>query len=182
MDLAEINVIVALDASGSTGSRRQYEMSGVTLAAIKALEETKTRHSLLIYDDEVSVVQVNQVGRTSNSNVLAGNMCGRGGNSEKEVLKVVDEITLLNQDAKNIVILISDGGVDNVEEQVKKMSLRHTNQINVYCLGFGEDFDTEYAKKIFGEDRAIGTSNNKDFSSKFIKIISKELSDTRRGV
>lgn len=156
-------------------------MSGATLAVVKALEETKTRHSMMIYDDRLAILTVDQVGRTSTTNVLGGDMTGGDGNVEELPLAAATEIIKANKDIKNVMILISDGGVADVRDGVAKMA-KGANAINVYCLGYGEDFDTEYAKKIFGQDKAMGAKDNLQFAKMFEKIIVGELAKTRLGL
>lgn len=156
-------------------------MSGATLAAVKALEETKTRHSVMIYDHNIAILTVDQVGRTSVTNVLGGDMTGGGGNTEAIPLAAGYEIVKTNKDIKNVMILISDGGVADVRDITAKMA-KGTNALNVYCLGYGADFDTEYAKKIFGNDKAMGAKDNAQFAKLFEKIIVGELAKTRLGL
>lgn len=180
-DLAEINVIIALDASGSTGRERQYYMSGATLAVVKALEDTKTTHSLMIYDTRVSVVQVNQTSRSSSSNVLAGNMVGGGGTQEEPILKIAQQLAAQNSDKKTILIIMSDGGCADVRDELAKMKKKAVNKFNTYCLGFSEDFDQLYAEKIFGKEFTVSATHPKVFAKKFAGIITKELAATREG-
>lgn len=181
-DTAEINVIIALDASGSTGADRQYNMSGVTLAVTKALQEKNIKHSMMIYDDSLSLVYVDQKGRTQLGNVLASDMCGMGGNDEEVVLQVSHEIAQKNRSYKNVVIIISDGGVADVRQGIAKMKAANkANPMNVYCLGYSSSFDTEYAKDVFGEEFALGAVDNKNFANNFISVLTKELDSTTRG-
>lgn len=178
----EINVILALDASGSTGSDRQYNMSGVALATKKALEETKIQHSFMIFDHTISLLDVDRKGRSSSSNILAGNMTGSGGNSEEMVLEISGEIARRNTDKKNIVIIISDGGVSNVREELQKLKDKHImNPMNVYLVGYGDSFDELYGAKIFGDKFTIGTKNNADYAKKLNGILLKELESTLTG-
>lgn len=156
-------------------------MSGATLAAVKALEETKTRHSVMIYDHTIAILTVDQIGRTSTTNVLGGDMTGGGGNVEELPLTVANEIIKSNKDIKNVMILVSDGGVADVRDITAKMG-KGVNALNVYCLGYGADFDTEYAKKIFGNDKAMGAKDNAQFAKMFEKIIVGELAKTRLGL
>lgn len=181
-DTTDVNIILALDASGSTGYTRQLAMSSVCAATVRALEETGTKHSFMIYDSRVSVVSVDSQRRTNATNILCSDMTGGSSNNEGMVLDIASTIAKKNMDRKNIIILISDGGVADVRENIEDMKYRHKqNPINTYCLGYGKEFDDLYAKKIFGEDYAMGSTDPKEFGEMMIKIILKEVDEATRS-
>lgn len=176
-ELAELNIIIALDASGSTGNSRQYNMSGLTFALKRALEELNVRHSLMVYDDEVSLLDVDHKGLSTNAMPLLANYHGMGGNNESMVLDIAGEIVRKNGDYKNVVLIISDGGVDDLRNGLKQLRTKTKGELNVYCIGYDKDFDEEYAADMFGKEFTIATHNAGDFAEKVITVLEKELKD-----
>lgn len=173
----ELNIILALDASGSTGSSRQYSMSGLTFAVKRAFEELGVRHSLMVYDHQISLVDIDKKGLSNNANCLMADYCGSGGNDEAMVLDIAKEIARKNDNYKNVVIIISDGGVANIKEDLDRWKLSAKNDMNVYCLGYEDDFDEMQAGNIFGKEFAIGSANKGAFAENIIRVLEKELRD-----
>lgn len=176
-DLVDLNIILALDASGSTGVDRQYPMSGVTFATKRALEELGVKHSLMVYDDSISLVDVDKKGLSSNAFPLMADYCGSGGNDEKSVLRVVEEIVKKNADYKNIVIIISDGGCDDVREYLERIRKQTKNDLSIYIFGYGVSFDSEYAGQLFGEEFTKSANNPEAFAEMMVSTLEKELRD-----
>lgn len=180
-DQAQLNIIIALDASGSTGRDRQYNMSGVSFAMKRTLEELGIKHSFMIYDDSVSLLDVDCKNRSGNGNVLMADMCGMGGNDEDKVLDIARAIANKNTDDRNVVLIISDGGVADVKKTLAAMKKEHKRPLNVYCLGYDDSFDEEYAKEIFGTDRAFGSKDKKTFARNVINILRNEITQEQKG-
>lgn len=174
-DLAELNIILALDASGSTAGNRQYYMSGVTYAVKRALEELGVMHTLMVYDDQVALVDVDKKGLSTNGNTLMSNYQGSGGNNEGMVIDIAHEIVKNNSDYTNIVIVVSDGGVADVRNRLAKLRKATKGELGVYIFGYGSSFDEGYASKIFGKEYSIANKDAKEFSDNIIKVLSKEL-------
>lgn len=174
-DDVELNIILALDASGSTGSHDQYQMSGVSFAIKRAFEELRVRHSFMVYSDDLAIVDVDRVGLSTNANCLMGNYVGSGGTNESMVLDVTKEIVKMNRDMKNVVIMISDGSCSDVTKALADMKKSTNGDVNAYCIGYGDGFDGEYAKEIWGDKFALHTRNAKELAAEMVKLLNFEL-------
>lgn len=174
-EVAELNVILALDASGSTGDDVQYYMSGTMFAVKRAFEEMGVMHSAMIYSHNVSILDVDCNGLSGRGNSLMSNMMGSGGNEEGMVLDIASEIVRTNADYKNVVILLSDGGVADVRDRLKQIREKTKGELGIYIIGYEKGFDEEYAKRIFGDEYAIPAKNPKDLANVIIQVLSTEL-------
>lgn len=178
----ELNIILALDASGSTGYDRQYYMSGVAFAMKRAMEEMRVRHSMLVFDHQLAVLDLNQEGLSEGGYPMILNYNGSGGTDERLVLAAAKEIAMQNKDKQNVVIIISDGAIGGVDNTLNELKAATNGTANAYCVGYGSDFDLLRAQEVFGEQFVHASRNNRDFAMSMIKIIEKELvNNMKRG-
>lgn len=183
-DTAEVNVIIALDHSGSVGGgygSAVFDMSGATLALVKALEHQRIQYSLMIYENRVALVEVDKKGRSKRTNILAAATAGRGGNLEGNVVQVADKIAKQNSDKVNVFFVINDGGVDTeILPQVTAMRERTNAPLTTYCIGYGDGFSKENAEAGFGKGYVFETTE-KNFASTIRTIVVDEIDKATRS-
>lgn len=178
----ELNIILALDGSASTGYDRQYYMSGVAFAMKRAMEEMRVRHTMLVFDDQLSVLDLNQEGLSTGGYPMMLNYHGSGGTDERLVMEAAKEIARQNTGKQNVVIIISDGAIGGVGNTLAEFKQITNGEANAYCVGYGSDFDLLRAQEVFGKDFVYKSRNNRDFAMSMIKIIQKELvNNMKRG-
>lgn len=180
----EVNIIIALDHSGSVGSgvgSTSHDMSGAALAVVKCLEHQRIQYSLMIYADEVALIECDKKGRSIRSNILAANTAGTGGNEESVVLQVADKIASQNPGKANVFIIINDGGVDtSIYDDVVRLRERKRSPLTTHCVGIGNGFSKENAESAFGKGFVYHTTKE-TIAKKITSIIRDELDKVTKG-
>ena len=155
-------------------------MSGISSAIIMALEDNNIPFSFMVYDNDIALTDVCSKRRSNKWMAIASDdFVGKGGNEEGNVLNVSKEIVRRNQEMRNVIILFSDGGIDDVRKKLAEIRthLSKMNRTNIYAMGYGSDFDEEYCANIFDKQWTFSSDNPKELATKLTRLLKKELNE-----
>lgn len=181
-DETKLNIIIALDMSGSMNGLRMHQASSAVLCLVKALENQRIRHSLMFYADQIALVSVDCDGKSNYNNLLAGGLSASGGTEVQKTFVIAEEIIKKNSDRKNIMFVISDGEVGDVSADIKHLK-EQTNNVptDVYLMGYGLDFNPENNYRVFGKQFVKKATRPEEFAKQFLDVIAEAIKKNKKG-
>lgn len=151
-------IMFIIDGSSSMGERlldgsmRRTTVASACTEIINIIKEVQSLEGLNV-DWDISAFNTEYI-PLSKENWVNEYMRTGGGTSidtgfKGAMDKMLNDPTI---DGKRIIIMFSDGDVDECEiEEIKKMILRHGEDVRCVVIGVGSDINGEYSKEIIGE-------------------------------